>query len=298
MRNLIGTLLIGLTLGSVYSLMALALVLVWRSTRVVNFAQAGQAIVTTYIAYEIVTRTGVFWLAVLFAVAAGALLGAGVEYFLMRTLFRHVNEGPVAALAPVIATLGLLGVIRSIVGMIWGNDFRTFYSPVSTDNFVIAGETIPFSTLNLLIILSTVVVMIIFSIIFQRTDLGLSLRAAAFQPEIARLAGIRVGPVRTIGWVFAGVAGAIAGVLVTPTTILSPNSLDLLLVFGFVAAVIGGLESLPGAVVGGLVLGLGVSFVLNYVGTSLVFPSIFVVLIISLIVKPNGILGAKKVRSA
>ncbi len=298
MRNLIGTLLIGLTLGSVYSLMALALVLVWRSTRVVNFAQAGQAIVTTYIAYEIVTRTGVFWLAVLFAVIAGALLGAGVEYFLMRTLFRHVDEGPVAALAPVIATLGLLGVIRSVVGMIWGNDFRTFYSPVSTDNFVVAGETIPFSRLNLLIILSTVVVMIIFSIIFQRTDLGLSLRAAAFQPEIARLAGIRVGPIRTIGWVFAGVAGAIAGVLVTPTTILSPNSLDLLLVFGFVAAVIGGLESLPGAVLGGLVLGLGVSFVLNYVGTSLVFPSIFVVLIISLIVRPNGILGAKKVRSA
>ena len=274
MRNLIGTLLIGLTLGSVYSLMALALVLVWRSTRVVNFAQAGQAIVTTYIAYEIVTRTGVFWLAILFAIAAGALLGAGVEYFLMRTLFRHVNEGPVAALAPVIATLGLLGVIRSFVGMIWGNDFRTFYSPVSTDNFVFAGDTIPFSRLNLLIILATVAVMIIFSIIFQRTDLGLSLRAAAFQPEIARLAGIRVGPVRTIGWVFAGVAGAIAGVLVTPTTILSPNSLDLLLVFGFVAAVIGGLESLPGAVVGGLVLGLGVSIVLNYVGTSLVFPSI------------------------
>ncbi|MBM3721542.1 MAG: branched-chain amino acid ABC transporter permease [Actinobacteria bacterium] len=298
MRNLLGTLLIGLTLGSVYSLMALALVLVWRSTRVVNFAQAGQAIVTTYIAYEIVTRTGVFWLAVLFAVAAGALIGAGVEYFLMRTLFRHVDEGPVAALAPVIATLGLLGVIRSIVGMIWGNDFRSFYSPVSTDNFVLAGETIPFSRLNLLIILATVVVMIIFSIIFQRTDLGLSLRAAAFQPEIARLAGIRVGPIRTLGWVFAGVAGAIAGVLVTPTTILSPNSLDLLLVFGFVAAVIGGLESLPGAVLGGLVLGLGVSIVLNYVGTSLVFPSIFVVLIISLIVRPNGLLGNKKVRSA
>ena len=82
------------------------------------------------------------------------------------------------------------------------------------------------------------------------------------------------------------------------STILSPNSLDLLLVFGFVAAVIGGLESLPGAVVGGLVLGLGVSIVLNYVGTSLVFPSIFVVLIISLIVRPNGILGTKKVRSA
>ena len=105
MRELIGTLLIGLTLGSIYSLMALALVLVWRSTRVINFAQAGQAILTTYIAYEIVTRTGVFWLALLFAVVAGALLGAGVEYFLMRTLFRHVDEGPVASLTPVTAKM-------------------------------------------------------------------------------------------------------------------------------------------------------------------------------------------------
>jgi branched-chain amino acid transport system permease protein len=298
MRQLFGTLLIGLTLGSVYSLMALALVLVWRSTRVVNFAQAGQAIVTTYVAYEIVTRTGLFWLAVLFAIAAGALFGAGVEYFLMRTLFRHVDEGPVAALAPVIATLGLLGVIRSIVGMIWGNDYRSFYPPVSTDNFVIAGETIPFSPFNVLVIAATAFVMIAFTIVFQKTDLGLSLRAAAFQPEIARLAGIRVGPIRTIGWVFAGAAGAIAGVLVTPSNILSPNSLDLLLVLGFVAAVIGGLESLPGAVLGGLVLGIGVAFVLNYIGTSLVFPAIFVVLIISLIFRPNGLLGSKQVRSA
>lgn len=298
MRQLLGTLLIGLTLGSVYSLMALALVMVWRSTRVVNFAQAGQAIVTTYIAYEIVTRTGVFWLAVLFAVIAGALLGAGVEYFLMRTLFRHADEGPVAALAPVIATLGLLGVIRSIVGMIWGNDYRSFYPPVSTDNFVLAGESIPFSRFNLMVIVATAIVLLIFTFIFQRTDLGLSLRASAFQPEIARLAGIRVGPIRTIGWIFAGVAGAIAGVLVTPSNVLSPNSLDLLLVLGFVAAVIGGLESLPGAVLGGIVLGLGVSFVLNYVGSSLVFPAIFVVLIISLIVRPNGLLGSKKVRSA
>ena len=140
--------------------------------------------------------------------------------------------------------------------------------------------------------------LLIFSFIFQRTDLGLSLRAAAFQPEIARLAGIRVGPIRTIGWVFAGVAGAIAGVLITPNDVLSPASLDVLLVFGFVAAVIGGLESLPGAVLGGVVLGIGVSFVLNYVGTTLIFPTVFVVLLLALIFKPNGLLGAKKVRSA
>ena len=166
MRELIGTLLIGLTLGSIYSLMALALVLVWRSTRVINFAQAGQAILTTYIAYEIVTRTGVFWLAVLFAVVAGALLGAGVEYFLMRTLFRHIDEGPVASLAPVIATLGLLGIIRSIVGMIWGNDYRSFYPPVSTNGFVIGGEALPFSRLNVLVIVGSADTWLDFSVIY------------------------------------------------------------------------------------------------------------------------------------
>ena len=298
MSELVGTLLIGITLGSIYSLMALALVLVWRSTRVINFAQAGQAILTTYIAYEIINRTGVFWLAILFAVVAGGLLGAGIEYFLMRTLFRHADDGPVAAIAPVIATLGLLGIIRSVVGMIWGNDFRSIAPPVSTTGFVFNGQPLPFSMLNLVVITGAAIVMIIFSFIFQKTDLGLSLRAAAFQPEIARLAGIRVGPIRTIGWVFAGAAGAFAGILVTPNDILSPNSLDVLLVFGFAAAVIGGLESLPGAVLGGMVLGIGVALITNYISSVLVFPSVFIVLILSLILKPNGLIGGKRERSA
>jgi branched-chain amino acid transport system permease protein len=298
MRQFFSTILIGITLGSIYSLMALALVLVWRSTRVVNFAQAGQAIFSTYIGYEMMVRTGNFWFSLLIAIIIGSLLGAGVEYFFMRTLFKHADDGPVAALAPVIATLGLLGVIRSVVGMIWGNEYRSFASPVPTDNFVVAGATIPFSRLNVLVIVGAALVMIAFSIIFQRTNLGLALRASAFQPEIARLAGIRVGPIRTIGWTFAGGAGAVAGVLVTPNDILSPNSLDTLLVFGFVAAVIGGLESLPGAVVGGMVLGIGIAFILNYVSTTLIFPAVFVVLLLSLVIKPNGIFGSKKVRHA
>lgn len=298
MRQFFSTILIGITLGSIYSLMALALVLVWRSTRVVNFAQAGQAIFSTYIGYEMMVRTGNFWFSLLIAIIIGSLLGAGVEYFFMRTLFKHADDGPVAALAPVIATLGLLGVIRSVVGMIWGNDYRSFAAPVSTDNFVVAGATIPFSRLNILVIVGAAIVMIAFSIVFQRTNLGLALRASAFQPEIARLAGIRVGPIRTIGWAFAGGAGAVAGVLVTPNDILSPNSLDTLLIFGFVAAVIGGLESLPGAVVGGMVLGVGIAFILNYVSTTLVFPAVFLVLLLSLIIRPAGIFGSRKVRSA
>jgi branched-chain amino acid transport system permease protein len=278
--------------------MALALVLVWRSTRVVNFGQAGQAIVSTYVAWEVVNRSGSYFLAFIFAVAIGGLLGGLIESGLMRTLFKHASEGPIAAVAPVIVTLGLLGVIRAVVGLIWTNEGKRFESPVDTAGFVIGDTTLPFSRLNLLIVVMAAIVMIIFSIVFQKTNLGLALRAAAYNPEIARLSGIRVSQTRTIGWVFAGAAGGVAGILVTSNDTLTPNSLDTLLVFAFTAAVIGGLESLVGAVVGGLVLGIGLSFILIYLGTSLVFPTAFVVLVLVLLIRPAGIFGVKGARSA
>ena len=298
MQQFINTILIGISIGSIYSLMALALVLVWRSTRVVNFGQAGQAIVSTYVAWEVVNRRGSFFLAFILAVALGGVIGGLIESGLMRTLFKHASDGPIAAVAPVIVTLGLLGVIRAVVGLIWTNEGKRFDSPVDASGFVIGDTTLPFSRLNLLIVVTAAVVMIIFSIIFQKTNLGLALRAAAYNPEIARLSGVRVSQTRTIGWVFAGAAGAVAGILVTPNDSLTPNSLDTLLVFGFVAAVIGGLESLVGAVVGGLVLGIGLSFVLIYLGTSLVFPTAFVVLVLVLLIRPAGIFGVKGARSA
>ncbi|GDX22439.1 branched-chain amino acid ABC transporter permease [Actinomycetes bacterium] len=298
MQQAINALLIGISNGFIYSLMALALVLVWRSTRVINFAQAGQAILSTYIAYEIVTRTDNFILAFIGGVIAGALVGAVVEILLMRTLFKHVSDGPVAALAPVIASLGLLGLIRSIIGMVWGNDQKPFFPPVSTNGFTFGSTTIPFSRMNLLIVLGAATVMIIFTLIFQKSNLGLALRAAAFQPEIARLAGVRVGAIRTIGWVFAGTAGAVAGILISPNDAITPYSLDSLLIFGFVAAVIGGLESLTGAVVGGLTLGIGLSFILTYIGTSLIFPATFVVLALVLLIRPQGLFGSKAARNA
>ncbi|MCX6451020.1 MAG: branched-chain amino acid ABC transporter permease [Actinobacteria bacterium] len=296
--RLFSTLLIGLSSGAIYSLMALALVLVWRSTRVVNFAQAGQAIASTYIGYLVISRTDNYWLALPVALVAGALIGALVDVALIRTLNKRVKSGPAAEMAPVIVTLGLLGLIRSTVGMIWGGDLKAYKAPVTNHGFTFGTTTIPFSPYNLLIVITAVIVMAVFSIIFQKTNLGLSLRAAAFQPEIARLAGVRVDLVRTIGWAFAGGAGAVAGVLVTPSNSLSPNSLDLLLVLGFVGAVIGGLESLLGAAIGGVVLGIGLAFILEYVSTSLAFPSAFIVLILVLLIKPSGILGKKGGRGA
>ena len=298
MNLIIDTLLVGLSSGAIYALMALALVLVWRSTRVVNFAQAGQAILSTYIGYEGMRITHNYWLSIPFAILGGALIGAIVDSVFMRQIEKRSAKGSVASIAPVIATLGLLGLIRSAVGLIWGNSYVQYTSPLSGKGYTIGSHTIPFSPQNSFIVLGALLVMGLFGLLFKFTDLGLSLRAASFQPEISRLAGIRVDRIRTIGWAFAGAAGAVAGALITPTTYLSPNSLDLLLVSGFVAAVIGGLESLVGAVVGGLVLGIGFAFILQYIGASVTFLAAFMILIMVLIVKPSGLMGKSGGRNA
>jgi branched-chain amino acid transport system permease protein len=278
--------------------MALALVLVWRSTRVVNFAQAGQAVLSTYIGYEAMNVTHSYWISVLIAIAFGALIGALVDILFMRVLAGRVQRGPIAEVAPVIATLGLLGLIQSVIGLIWGNAFVQYTSPLSGKGFTIRNETVPFSPQNALIVAAAAVVMGAFALVFTFTDLGLALRAASFQPEIARLAGIKVDRIRTIGWAFAGAAGAVAGVVITPTASLYPNSLDLFFVSGFVAAVIGGLESLVGAVVGGVVLGIGFAFILQYIGSSVTFLAAFIILMIVQLVRPHGLFGHKASRHA
>jgi branched-chain amino acid transport system permease protein len=298
MHKILETILIGITTGSIYALMSIALVLVWRSTRVVNFAQAGQAMLSTYIGFEIASRTEIFWLGLAFAIVAGALLGAAVDFFFMRVLFKHAVSGAAAVVAPVIATLGLLGLIRSIVGLIWGGDFKSIEAPASTNGFTMGETTIPFSPLNLLVIGIVFSILITLAVIFQRTNLGLSLRASAYAPEIAQLAGIKTARIRTIGWAIAGGVGGVAGMLFASSNFLTPYSLDLLLVFGFIAAVIGGLESMAGSVVGALVLGIGLTFILNYVGSSLVFIGGFSVLILVLLIKPDGIMAKGRARRA
>ena len=294
----IDTLLIGISSGAIYSLMALALVLVWRSTRVINFAQSGQAVLSTYIGYEVTVHTHNYWVSLPIAIIAGALLGSLIDLLFIQVLTKKVRSGPIAEIAPVIATLGLLGLIQSLIGLIWGNAFLQYASPLSAKGFTFGSHTIPFSPQNAMIVLSAAVVLGLFGVIFKYTNLGLALRAASFQPEIAQLAGIRVYRVRNIGWAFAGSAGAVAGAVITPTATLSPNSLDLLFVSGFIAAVIGGLDSLVGAVVGGLVLGVGFSFILQYIGTSVTFLVGFIILMVVLLIRPRGIFGSKVGRHA
>ena len=302
MIQLLNTILIGVTAGGIYSLMAISIVLVWRSTRVINFAQAGMALLSTYFGYEAMVQLNSFWIALPVAMIGGAIFAALVEIVLMRLLVKHSSTGPIAGVAPIIATLGLLGVIRAVVSIIWGGQNVRITGPLSNDGFNVGGETLVFSPLKLLILVSVIVLMLLLSILFQKTNIGLALRASAYAPEIARLSGVKVDLVRTLGWALAGAAGAVAGMLqtVNGNGTLSPDSIDfsLLLVSGFIAAVIGGLESLVGAVVGGLLLGILISFVLMYISSALFFIAPFVILLVVLFIRPQGIIGAKASRRA
>lgn len=302
MINLLNTFLNGITSGAIYSLMALSMVLVWRSTRVVNFAQAGMALLSVYFGYEAVQRTGSFWIGLGFAMLAGALVAALVEFGFMRLLLKHSSQGPIASVAPIIATLGLLGLIKGIIGFVWGNADILLEPPFSVVGFSIGEETLTLSPLKLLTLITVTLLLLSMTWLFQKTNLGLALRASAHEPEISRLAGVKVDLVRTLGWALAGAAGAAAGMLqaITGSGGINPDSIEfrLLLVFGFIAAAIGGLESMVGAVVGGMILGLFLAFTLTYIGGSLVFIAAFILLLVVLLIRPQGVIGQKAGRRA
>jgi len=298
MNQFITAILTSLSSGAIYALMSLSLVLVWRSTRVVNFAQAGQAVLTTYIGYAVIQKTGSYWIALVVAVISGALIGAIIDRFFMRPIFKRVTTGPIVMIAPVVATLGLLGIIQAIIGFIWGLTNQSIEPPVSNAGLNINGTVVAFSLYNLLVLVIITVVMILLTLLFQKTNIGLALRASAYSPEIAKLSGIKVDAVRTLGWAISGSASGLAGMLYIPNNYLYPNAMDVLLVFGFIAAVIGGLDSMAGAVAGAMVLGFAINFSTTYISTTLVFPTAFLVLILVLLVKPSGLFAAKKGRSA
>ena len=296
MNQFITAVLTSLSTGAIYALMSIALVLVWRSTRVINFAQAGQAVLTTYIGYELTVRSGSYWIGLISAVLAGAIVGGVIDRFFMRPIFKRVKSGPIVMIAPVVATLGLLGLIQAVIGFIWGFTYQSIEAPVSTNGYNLFGTVIAFSPFNLMVLAVATIAMILLTLLFQKTNIGLALRASAFSPEIARLSGIKVDMVRTFGWAIAGSAGGMAGMLYVPGSFLHPNAMDVLLVFGFVAAVIGGLDSLFGAVAGAMILGFAINFATSYISYKLVFTTAFGLLILVLLIKPNGLFSSSKSR--
>jgi branched-chain amino acid transport system permease protein len=280
----------GISTGAVYAAVALALVLIWRATRIVNFAQGAMLMVTTFIASAVINSTGSYVVGLLVALASGLALGALVEL----TVIRRVEHAP--PLNAVIVTLGLYTLLVAAAGMIWGNTPRSFPAAFSLRGYKVGHTTLLFTPNDTFIVLMVIAVAAALAVVFRGTSLGLRMRAAAFAPEVARLLGVRVGRMFTVGWALAAGAGALAGVLVAPSTFLGPNSFDPILISGFVAAVLGGLDSPPGAVVGGLLLGLALSYVSGYEGSALVPLAALVILVVVLMVRPGGLFSATQER--
>jgi len=200
----------GISIGAVYAAVALALVLIWRATRIVNFAQGAMLMITTYIASAVIDSSGSYWLGFAVALISGLVLGAVVE----RVLMRPVETAP--PLNAVILTLGLYTLLIAVAGMIWGNTPRSFPAAFSLRGYQVGGTTLLFTPNDTFIVLVVLAVAGLLALLFRATPLGLQMRAAAFAPEVARLLGVRVGRILTVGWALAAVAGALAGVLVAP----------------------------------------------------------------------------------
>jgi branched-chain amino acid transport system permease protein len=189
-----------------------------------------------------------------------------------------------------------LGVLQALAGIIWAAEERGFPAPAAQEGFTVAGSVMPFTSFDVFVISIVLVTLTMTTIFFKKTGVGLAMRATALNQEVARLSGIRTNFTRTLSWAISGAASSLAGLLITPTSNLSPNTLDLVLIIGFTAAVVGGLDSPVGAVLGGFILGLVISFVTFYLSPEDLFLSILAVLLIVLIVKPRGILGGKDSR--
>jgi branched-chain amino acid transport system permease protein len=277
----------GISNGAVYAAVALSLVLIWRSTRIVNFAQSAMLMVTTFVAWSVVHHGGSYWLALVAAMVSGLVLGAVVE----RVFIRPVEGGP--PLNAVIVCLGLLVLLEAIAGMVYGGTPRSFAPAFDIRGFSVGDRRVLFSPADLFTVLVVFVVMLALGLLFTRTSVGLRMRAAAFSPEVARMLGVRVGRTLTLGWGLATAVGALAGVLIAPSTFVGPTQFEAVLVFGFTAAVIGGLESPIGAVVGGILLGIALSYVSGYAGSDVVTLGALIILVAVLMVRPSGIFATR-----
>jgi len=290
LQQLTNTLLGGLALGMVFAAFALALVLIWRSTRVVNFAQAPMAMLTTYVALTLLDDGLPYPVAMLAALASGLALGAVVEVLLVRRVSHE------AEINPVILTLGLFIVLHAVAALVFGNQPRSFPAPFGIRGLTVGGQTIGVTGTDLFAVVAVLVVMGALVALFTLTDLGLRMRAAAFNSEVARMLGVRVGAMLTLGWALAALVGSVSGILIANGSLVSPNYMDSVVVFGFVAAVLGGLESPVGAVVGGLVLGVSVSLVSGYLSSQLVALAALAILVLVLTLRPGGLFSTPAAR--
>ena len=277
----------GLAAGAIYASVALALVMIYRSTDLVNFAQGEMAMFSTYIAWTLVNAGLPFWVAFLITLVVSFVGGMVIE----RVVIRPVENAPV--LAAVVVTIGLLLIFNSLAGWIYSYTVQDFPSPFPDRPLFDALIT----TRDLGVIAVTLIMLVLLFVFFRFTSTGLAMRAAAQNPASARLCGIRVGRMLAIGWGLAAAIGATAGIMVAPVLFLDPNMMGGVLLYAFAGALLGGITSPVGAVVGGLIVGVTENLVGTYlIASQLKLTVALALIILVLVFRPNGLFGTAIVR--
>ena len=276
----------GLATGGIYASLALALVMIYQATDVVNYSQGEMAMFSTYLAWSMLNHGVPYWIA-FFATVAIAFVG-GV--LVQRIIIRPVQNAPVLTI--VIVCIGLLTIFNSIAGWIYSYVIQPFPSPFPKEPIKIG--RIVFGQHDLGAIGVTLILLALIYVFFRFTSLGLAMRAAAHNPVSARLVGIRVGWMLALGWGMAALIGAVAGMMVAPVIFLEPNMMAGILIYAFASATLGGFTSPGGAVVGGFLVGvienLAGTYV-SFIGTSLKLTVALALIIVVLLVRPSGLFG-------
>ena len=283
MDALLYQVLAGLATGGIYASLALALVMIYQATHLVNFAQGEMAMFTTYIAWSLIQAGLPYWGAFFVTLAFAFVLGVLIE----RIVIRPVESAPV--LAVVVVFIGLLVILNSLAGWIYTYTIKSFPSPFPSEPLFGIRYM---SAHQIGAIAVTLVVLALLYVFFRFTPLGLAMRAAAQNPQSSRLVGIRVGWMLALGWGLAAAVGAVAGMMVAPIVYLDPNMMGGILLYAFAAALLGGIDSPGGAVIGGFIVGVLENVLGAFViGNELKLTVALGLIIGVLLVKPSGLFG-------
>jgi branched-chain amino acid transport system permease protein len=282
MDLLLHQVLSGLATGGIYASVALALVMIYQATHLVNFAQGEMAMFATYLAWSLMQAGVPYWGAFFITVAVAFAGGIFIE----RVVVQPVENGPILSL--VIVFIGLLVIFNSVAGWIFSYTIKPFPSPFPEQplfehQFLTSHELGSAGV--------TLVVLLLVFVFFRFTPLGLAMRAAAQNPVSSRLVGVRVGWMLALGWGLASAIGAIAGIMVAPIVFLEPNMMGGILLYAFAGALLGGIDSPGGAVLGGFIVGVLENVVGVYLGTELKLTAALVIIIGVLVARPSGLFG-------
>jgi branched-chain amino acid transport system permease protein len=283
----------GLGEGAIYASLALALVLIYRATHVINFAQGEMGMFSTYIAWALITHHGFgFWEAFFLTIGISFLGGAAIQQVVIRPLMRG------GELTVVMATIALLVILNGLASWIWRPDEKLLLSPLSGGTWEVGSVAIPQQAVyDFLVVLACVVLLWAF---FNLTKLGLAMRSSAVNPVASRLLGVRVQVMLAVGWGLAAALSAVSGMLAAPAQfVFTPTFMQVYIVYAFAAAVLGGIESPVGAILGGLALGVTINLLgvyVDYITPEMQLPVALAILLIVLILRPAGLVGRAVVR--